>query len=53
MFLRIKQSRWIQSVISPYYGDVFDFKIAAIDKQADIAILKAPWPRHPALKLAS
>jgi tetratricopeptide (TPR) repeat protein len=40
-------------VISPYYGDVFDFKIAAIDKQADIAILKAPWPGHPAIKLAS
>jgi tetratricopeptide (TPR) repeat protein len=40
-------------VISPYYGDVFDFKIVAIDKQADIAILKASWPSHPALALAS
>ena len=40
-------------VISPYYGDVYDFKIVAIDKQADVAILKAPWPKHPALSLAS
>ena len=39
-------------VISPYYGDVYDFKIVAVDKQADIAILKAPWPSHPALKIA-
>jgi tetratricopeptide (TPR) repeat protein len=40
-------------VISPYYGDVFDFKVIAIDKKADLAILKAPWPKHPALSLAS
>ena len=39
--------------ISPYYGDVYDFKIAAIDKKADLAILKASWPTHPALALAS
>ena len=39
--------------ISPYYGDVYDFKIVAIDKKADLAILKAPWPTHPALALAS
>jgi len=39
--------------ISPYYGDVFDFEILAIDKKADLAILKAPWPTHPALSLAS
>jgi hypothetical protein len=40
-------------IISPYYGDVYDFKIVAVDKEADIAILKAPWPAHPALALAS
>lgn len=40
-------------VISPYYGDVFDFRIVAIDKGADVAILKAPWPSHPALALAT
>jgi pentatricopeptide repeat protein len=40
-------------VISPYYGDVFDFRVVAIDKQADVAILKAPWPSHPALALAT
>jgi len=39
--------------ISPYYGDVYDFKIVAIDKKADLAILKAPWPTHPALALSS
>ncbi|MBN1360750.1 MAG: tetratricopeptide repeat protein [Sedimentisphaerales bacterium] len=40
-------------VISPYYGDVFGFEIVAVDEQADVAILKAPWPAHPALALAS
>jgi len=40
-------------VISSYYGDVFDFNIVAIDKQADVAILRAPWPSHPALTLAA
>ena len=40
-------------VISPYYGDVFDFDIVAMDKQADVAILRAPWPSHPALTLAT
>ncbi|MHC4489183.1 MAG: tetratricopeptide repeat protein [Planctomycetota bacterium] len=40
-------------VISPYYGDVFEFEILAVDKDADLAILKAPWPAHPALTLAS
>lgn len=40
-------------VVSPYYGDVFDFDIVAIDKQADLAILRAPWPSHPALALAT
>ena len=39
-------------VISPYYGDMFDFKILAMDKEADLAILKTPWPAHPALTLA-
>ena len=40
-------------VISPYYGDAFEFEILAVDKDADLAILKAPWPAHPALTLAS
>ncbi|HIJ54074.1 MAG TPA: tetratricopeptide repeat protein [Planctomycetes bacterium] len=40
-------------VISPYYGDAFEFKILAVDKDADLAVLKAPWPAHPALTLAS
>ena len=40
-------------VVSPYYGDVFDFQIVAVDEEADLAILKAPWPTHPALPLAS
>ena len=39
-------------VISPYYGDAFDFEILAVDKDADLAILKAPWPAHPALTWA-
>ena len=39
--------------ISPYYGDVFDFEILALDEKTDLAILKAPWPTHPALSLAS
>lgn len=40
-------------VISPYYGDAFEFEILAVDKDADLAILKAPWPAHPALTLAT
>ena len=39
-------------VISPYYGDIFGFKVIAIDKNADVAILKADWKGHPALELA-
>jgi len=44
---------WETFVISPYYGGVFDFKVLAVDKEADLAILRAPWPSHPALTLAS
>ncbi len=40
-------------VVSPYYGDVFDFEVLAVDKEADLAILKASWPAHPALSLGS
>lgn len=40
-------------VISPYYGDVFDFDVVAVDRKADVAILRAPWPSHPALTLAT
>ncbi len=44
---------WETFVISPYYGGVFDFKVLAVDKEADLAILQASWPSHPALALAS
>ena len=40
-------------VISPYYGDVFEFEILAVDEDADLAVLKAPWSAHPALTLAT
>ncbi len=40
-------------VVSPYYGDVFDFDIVAIDEQADVAILRASWRSHPAFPLAT
>lgn len=39
--------------ISPYYGDVFAVERVAIDRRADFAILRASWPTHPALALAS
>jgi len=39
-------------VISPYYGDVYNCEILAVDSEADVAILKAAWPAHPALALA-
>jgi len=39
-------------VISPYYGDVFEFEIVAVDQEADLAVLRAHWPSHPALALA-
>jgi S1-C subfamily serine protease len=38
-------------VISPYYGDVFEAEIVAIDKVNDIAILEPAWDAHPALEL--
>jgi len=40
-------------VISPYYGDVFEAEIVAVDREADLAILRAPWTSHPAFALAS
>ena len=47
------QARSPQTVlISPHYGDVLDFEIAAVDREADLAVLRAPWPAHPALALA-
>lgn len=39
--------------ISPYYGDVFAVERVAVDRHADFAILRASWPTHPALALAS
>jgi tetratricopeptide (TPR) repeat protein len=38
--------------ISPYYGDVFKVELVAVDEHADLAVLKAHWPGHPALSLA-
>lgn len=38
-------------VISPYYGDIFEAEIVAIDDVNDIAILKPTWNTHPALEL--
>jgi len=38
--------------ISPYYGDMFPVEILAYDDIADVAILKAVWPSHPAFALA-
>ena len=40
-------------VISPYYGDVREAKIVAVDLDADLAILRAPWASHPAFALAN
>jgi len=38
-------------VISPYYGDLFEARIVAIDKTNDVAVLEVPWDTHPALQL--
>ena len=38
--------------VSPYYGDIYRCELLATDKEADLAILKASWPVHPALALA-
>jgi hypothetical protein len=38
-------------VISPYYGDIFEAEIVAIDDVNDIAVLKPTWDTHPALQL--
>ncbi|MHC4881777.1 MAG: trypsin-like peptidase domain-containing protein [Planctomycetota bacterium] len=38
-------------VISPYYGDIFEAEIVAVDDVNDIAILKPTWDTHPALEL--
>lgn len=38
-------------IISPYYGDIFEAEIVAIDDVNDIAILKPGWDAHPALEL--
>jgi tetratricopeptide (TPR) repeat protein len=38
-------------ILSPYYGDVFEAEIVAVDKANDVAILKPAWRVHPALEL--
>jgi tetratricopeptide (TPR) repeat protein len=40
-------------VVSRYYGDIFEAKILAVDKDADVAILQVAWNGHPALELAT
>jgi tetratricopeptide (TPR) repeat protein len=40
-------------LISPHYGDVYDFKVVAADYEADVAILEPAWDRHPALRLGT
>ena len=39
-------------VISPYYGDIYQCKILAVEEETDLAVLEAPWPIHPALAIA-
>jgi tetratricopeptide (TPR) repeat protein len=38
-------------VISPYYGDIFEAEIIAVDDVNDIAILRPAWDAHPGLEL--
>lgn len=38
-------------VISPYYGELFEARIVAVDKTNDVAVLEAAWDAHPALEL--
>jgi pentatricopeptide repeat protein len=38
--------------VSPYYGDIYHCEIIAVDEKKDLAVLKAPWPVHPALAVA-
>ena len=40
-------------LVSPHYGDVFQAEIVAADQESDVALLRARWPAHPALQLAS
>ncbi len=40
-------------IISPYYDNLFEAKIVAVDAENDIAILEPAWDYHPALKLAT
>ena len=38
-------------VVSPYYGDLFEARIAAVDETNDVAVLEVDWDAHPALEL--
>ncbi len=40
-------------LISPYYGGVFEGEIVAVDEDADVAVIRAGWNKHPALELAT
>ncbi len=40
-------------LISPHYGDVYDFKVLAADYEADVAVLEPAWQTHPALRLGT
>jgi tetratricopeptide (TPR) repeat protein len=43
----------IPFVVSSYWGDVYEARIAAIDPSRDVAILEVHWRSHPALALSS
>lgn len=40
-------------VASAYHGDLFPCEIVAVDPEADLALLRAPWTTHPGLALGS
>jgi tetratricopeptide (TPR) repeat protein len=42
-----------QFIISPYYGELFEYEVLAIDDEYDIAALRPNWERHPALQLGT
>jgi pentatricopeptide repeat protein len=39
------------AVLSPFYGDMFDATVVAVDPDADLAVLRPSWKGHPALPL--
>ncbi|MCA9439092.1 MAG: trypsin-like peptidase domain-containing protein, partial [Candidatus Omnitrophica bacterium] len=43
----------ITMVASPYFGDLFECELLGHDEENDIALFKANWETHPALKLGT